>query len=873
MSDIILKIFIKMDIVERIVMKSSDKQIIIKSFLFGLVSFLIVQIIFFFNGMEPWGNGACITDDMDIQYLDFFSYLLNVIHGKDSILYTIHNGLGGSGFGVFSYYLASPFNILLFFFDQAQLPLFVDVVISLKIGLCTMTFSIFAMNRMPKVRTYWVFVLSICYGLMQYNIAQSFNIMWLDGVYMLPLVALGIYKLVWDKKIGFFSLVTGLTIIFNWYIGGVICVFTLFWLVVEYFMKIISLNQKIDIIDILQIVLKYAVSMINSVFISAVIFLPSIFELQKGRGKSFDWQMLKNEFLWSPFNLLKSTFITSTSSQFEASLFCGSVVVVLMLFYFFAVKRDWLKKVMMLLVLVVAGMSLCYRPLFFLFSLFKEASSYYYRYSFLVIFCMIFIALLGAEKVNDEVNHIAFIISVGVCILGEIFAWNLSKTMDIKWMIITLVMEVIFMLLIVIMGKTNGKVQLVVNVVLIIAMLLEIGVNTKELFDIYYINWDSEAYRTYVKEQEEQLINIKGREGRIHQTLNRRRDEGGVPGLSANWNEGLGYGYKSISSYTSCPDAQTTELLNQLGYRSEVDRITITNCPILATDSILGVKYLLSDYDVRGYEKRDEHKLNGKCVYENPFALPMAFTIDNVVEDICAENTFQWTNMFLRQFSKKDLDVYKKKECSIENISGREKVYNVSCDGEKEVLYGDLVWNDEFYTYEFLGGTTVNVNEEYEIAYAQWLSQSVFYIPTENGTRNSKVHIKSGRELGLKDELFYALDLNSLKEVTSEIQKNEISMNIDGNEMSTTVVSDEPTNLMVLIPYDESWKLQVNGENANIKRCGGDFMSIPIGIGENEIELTYEPKGLRLGMLLTMVAVLALIVMFYMENKRNKGGA
>ncbi len=65
-----------------------------------------------------------------------------------------------------------------------------------------MTCSIFLRNRFKNLEIAVVMALSLGYGMMQYNIAQASNIMWLDGVYMLPLILLGVHQLVNENKKG-----------------------------------------------------------------------------------------------------------------------------------------------------------------------------------------------------------------------------------------------------------------------------------------------------------------------------------------------------------------------------------------------------------------------------------------------------------------------------------------------------------------------------------------------------------------------------------------------------------------------------------------------------------------------------------------------
>lgn len=171
----------------------------------GVVTLIMIFGIFFLKHMAPFGNVSLAHEDARIQYLDFFAYLKDVLSGKNSISYSFSKGLGGTTIGVFTYYLTSPFNLLVLFFEKAQLVSFLDITIALKLAFAAITCAVFLTKRFERTdRTLFqkisIVFLSISYALGQYSIAQCSNIMWLDGVYMLPLIMLGIYKLVRTKK-------------------------------------------------------------------------------------------------------------------------------------------------------------------------------------------------------------------------------------------------------------------------------------------------------------------------------------------------------------------------------------------------------------------------------------------------------------------------------------------------------------------------------------------------------------------------------------------------------------------------------------------------------------------------------------------------
>ena len=146
-------------------------------------TFILVLISYYFLGYTPFGNSSLASMDADIQYLDLFSYLKDVLNGNNSVIYTFSKGLGGNNIGNYAYYLSSPFNLLVVLFEKENLPLFFNLIFALKISTCAATMTVFAYCRFgnkynkTKFRYFSIFAISISYALCQYNIAQSSNIM------------------------------------------------------------------------------------------------------------------------------------------------------------------------------------------------------------------------------------------------------------------------------------------------------------------------------------------------------------------------------------------------------------------------------------------------------------------------------------------------------------------------------------------------------------------------------------------------------------------------------------------------------------------------------------------------------------------------
>ena len=157
----------------------------------------LLWLAFCSGGFVPFGNNTPAVTDAKLQYLDLFAYYRDVLTGQNTAAYTFSNTLGGGAAAIIAYYLASPFNLLVLLFPKEQMNLFLEVLITVKLSAASAAFAWFIGRRFRnRIRGEITLVLSVSYGLMQYTLAQGSNVMWLDGVILLPFIVLGVHKTV-----------------------------------------------------------------------------------------------------------------------------------------------------------------------------------------------------------------------------------------------------------------------------------------------------------------------------------------------------------------------------------------------------------------------------------------------------------------------------------------------------------------------------------------------------------------------------------------------------------------------------------------------------------------------------------------------------
>ncbi|MDO5828991.1 MAG: YfhO family protein, partial [Methanocorpusculum sp.] len=375
----------------------------------ALAYILSVGIMFFLFAVKkyaPFGESSLAVMDATYQYLDFFGYLKNVFLGEDSIFYSFHKMLGGGMEGTVAYYLSSPFNLLLFFFDKASLPAFFDLLVALKLGVAAAAFSIFLLGRHEgEARPFtfsdglWIVLLALCYSLCQYSIAQSSNIMWLDGVVMLPLMMLGVfYTVTGDRRKYLLSVFTAVSILANWYTAGFNGFFSIVWFVFEFFLS----GRKANFRSFLLGTGRYCLFMLFGVMLSAVLFLPAIASMAQGSRGGIDLGLLRDMTFDSPFPALFTSYRPGAISSFrEPAIYCGIIPVIGLLFTFFTEKISLRKKLTYLGMLVFMVLMFFWNPMRVVFSMFRTVESYWYRSGYIGSFLMVFIAsefLLGKNR-------------------------------------------------------------------------------------------------------------------------------------------------------------------------------------------------------------------------------------------------------------------------------------------------------------------------------------------------------------------------------------------------------------------------------------------------------------------------------------------
>ena len=197
----------------------NGKPVFIFAFLVPLV---IMVAIYALRGIYPFGEECYLRSDMYHQYCPFFAELWDKIREGGSLEYTWDIGLGSNFIAIYGYYLSSPINWLIALFPQDSMIELMNIIILLKTAFASLTCTYYLCAHSKKINLIAA-GFGILYSLSGYLAAYSWNIMWLDCIILLPLVVLGLEKLVHEGKGLLYVIALGFTILSNYYIAIMVC--------------------------------------------------------------------------------------------------------------------------------------------------------------------------------------------------------------------------------------------------------------------------------------------------------------------------------------------------------------------------------------------------------------------------------------------------------------------------------------------------------------------------------------------------------------------------------------------------------------------------------------------------------------------------
>ena len=823
--------------------------------------------IFYLKDIWPFGDMMYLRSDCYHQYAPFLKELHRKLTEGGSLLYSWEIGGGMNFISLIAYYLASPLNILVVFFSEDHITEAVSFFIVLKTGLSSLSFTYYLTKHFNKKNTLIV-IFGTFYAMSSYFAAFSWNIMWLDCMVLLPLIILGLEKLVSEGKCLLYCICLGISIFSNYYISIMICIY-----LVIYFIYLVVVQRKRENRSVIKSCARFGIYSLISGGMAACMIIPEYLTLMTTASGEIDFpDSLENYF--SVIYMMSRSLINVDAAIFEAhdpNLYCTVAIFVLVPLYMINRRIDFKERIGKAVLIAVFLFAFAFNIPNYIWHGFHFPNSLPARESFIYIMLLLTIGCEALLRIGQyTTKQIVSCLAGAAALIFVIEELYVGDDYDFSIIYLSLVFIVIYVVLFTLF-KSKKASRSFIAYLIIIAAITESAVNMNTTgigttSRSAYLE-DNEAIETLLEQVEKDDDDLFYRV----EKLDRRTKN------DAAWN-----GYYGMSTFSSTSSLALNELYEALGLETSYNAYAFYGHTPL-TDAIFSVKYYLSDEYTDGtyymslysFEKVNDYLSTGVTdtsssstmyLYQNNFSLSLGFMVDESINDewdtenanpFIVQNSFVTTNTAAGDIFTNAGTVY---------ISGQTVMIDVDDDGDL-YFYLDAELEDEATAYVY--------DESYDlvdlITYSDMNHIQICHVgDVEAGWH---IEVTAGAEDDISSAAAYAyfLDEDNFTAAYNDLAEGELELNtFEDTYVSGTVDAGEGGILCTSISFEDGWKVYVDGQEADVVSIKGALVGVELSEGEHTIEFKYFPDGLACGITISVLSVILLAAISFLKRNGKK---
>ena len=845
----------------------------------------------------PLGDGTVLRMDLYHQYGPLYCELYDKVANHESFIYSWVSGGGTSFLGNYFNYLSSPLSFIILLFERKEMPYAITTMVMVKCVLSAASFTYY-LKKSQNSHSYASAAFGVFYAFSAYFLAYYWNIMWLDGMILFPIIILGIERIIDERKP--LTYIASLTVLLysTYYIGYMTCIFSIVYFIAYFFISMKSADEamptpapekktdgkkkitfSLDPLRNNRFISRgvtFAFASLLSGMLCAVTLIPVYFILQSSSATS-DTFPSAMETYFDLINLVSShlagltTTIRSSGDDVLPNIYCGILPAILLPLYIMNKKISIKEKTVYVLLIILFVFSFDTNMANFVWHAMHFPNDLPYRFSFMYSF----IFLVMAYKALKHIRAISYrdIALIGFVWIALVLFYEKFPTEKITDFTIFGSIGIIMVWTAVLLLIKKGLMpKFVLGVTIISIAFCEVIIADTQAYsfnrdyDEYVSNYDT--YRdtiSYVENEDKSFY----RQELCY--LDTRMD----PCL---------YGYDGMSVFSSMAYEDYSGLQYSLGlFGNRINSYTYnTQTPVY--NMMFNLKYLTQkDTSITPSKDFYTHIYtsdNGKGnVFKNNYYLPISFVASSDIKKWdCTEG-----------------DPFEVQEDFIDKAAGVSDVF-IPCEYVATEAYGaDCEDVTENGVYSFSkdedsdGGTidvtikAVNNSNLYVYIYSPEIDNVNYFWNDEEDTTDQYIDEPYIMDLGKHkkgDKIRIELSLASMETDASvvdiyayNIDKKVFeaaydmlkagAMNVTSHTATTiegTVDAGYSGYLYTSIPYDEGWSVYIDGEKVKTFKVGDCMLATGIKQGKHTVKYKYSPKGLNYGFVITGATWLCILV-------------
>ena len=878
----------------------------------ALIPAVLFYLIYLAKGLYPFGDGTVLVLDLNGQYVSFYEALHDILRGDADLLYSFSRNLGGEFLGIYDYYVASPFAMILALFPERFMLEGLLILFMLKAALCSFNMGIYLHKHAAGEPNRLVIIaFSVLYAMTSYCVVQQHNSMWIDAVLWLPLLTLGIESVIKYGRFRLYVFALAITIHSNFYIGYMVVIYTVAYCFYYYFAH--NRNNENNPLGeknhFAKSVGRMMVWSALGIGIAALAILSARYSLSFGKDEfsNPNWEITQKFDLFELlYKFLPSSYDTVRPEGLPF-VYCGVLTLILAPAFFLCKKFSNREKVAAAFFILFFIGSFATSSVDLIWHGFQKPNWLNYRYSFMLCFFL----LVLAYRAFDRVLYVSRKALLGVAAFIGLYVVILQKFSDMlveeneKLVIrpfatiwLTLGCLFVYFILICVMGRVTPRRKETVSILLLFVVCIEVFLSG--LCEMNSLD-DDVSFSRYSR-----YNNMIDTLRPITDTVAEYDD--GFYRMEKTYfrktNDNFALQIKGLSCSTSTLNRDTIDFLQSMGYasRSHWSRY-LGGTPV--NDSLLGIKYLITKDDERAYFGEpiftpddygydEDYTPNGNYdVYRNPYALSFAYGVaDNWLtfdyEDY--DNPYERMNAMITAMLGEDetVEVFKP---AIQNGDPEQKNIRPStADGhlsykvDEKSQAATLTYhytvpeNTELYFYyptRYLREVKLEVKSQKAASYGPSFGFGgsdtnciVSLGDSSTGDLYLKVTIDNDSNnlyVIKKDSYVYYIDMEVFADAMERLGMTQYQIDASSTDshLTGTVTTSSDNQLMFTsIPYDEGWNIYVDGERVELYEANQSLIAFYVdGAGEHTVEMKYMPTVIAFGITVSLVCLVVFIAL------------
>lgn len=811
------------------------------------------------------GQYTLLVSDLNGQYVNYFLYFKEAISKGDNLFYSFSMLLGGDTFSLIGYYLLSPLNLILLLWPASRIASGIFTIIVIKASLSGLTAYLYFSRK--RKHAFYPLIFSTTYALGGYLFAYFMHVMWLDALYMLPLVILGLELLIKEKKTLLYTVSLAASIIFCYYTGYMIAGFSLVYFI--YFQIREKQSFKIRAVSFF----RFCAASILGAALSAITLFPTLLSQMGNRQAQTEVQ---NGILHSMPELLAKLFsgVFSAGEFAEGApqIYCGMFILFLVIVLLISIKgnvRDTISAVFLL-----GTLTAC-----FSFGILDKVwhgmampNNFTHRYAFVFIFSCVLLAeeCFSSESLTFTLPKL-FLADAVIIAIG---AWvYLAQLEQVDTLLLAIDIAVVLLISVLFYFYKNGAAENQFAFLSVIAaiQLAQLLINGTVYIGLHnYDDHSTEGYYSAVKPVIEEVQAMDDDFYRMEKYYYNSQ------------NDAMMLSYNGLSHFSSADKSYIRSFMGNIGYNKNYDFwVYYDKGATPAADSFLGLKYILSNEPVDYFTEKAA--VQTQTLYENPLALQIGTVCSDslkaleLTEDAPFENQEAIYNAMLSvqtgMFSS-----YEISEPELTNLLMENDTYVKSDSDADGIIRFQFIAKDSNPVYMYLPsvynpGIQVCVDGEnlgeYLVTYHRGIMSLGTFEEGEPVTVELYLH---GLHAGFKNIQIYSLDMEKLAEATAALQTQgwTVSYHNSGNIFASFTAEDDDSMLLMTIPYNDNWRIKIDGAPVSATQVLGALMAVDVDAGAHTIEMHYTPAGLYIGCAVSGCALLILCIIACSGKKAQR---